>query len=192
MPAQPAPATLAALALEVGDQRVPTAKPWDRHEEVATGVADQPFHFAFVVALARSLEAIVEQVVRLELAEDSRPLARAVPEDPRHRQLGVVVDDAPRHAAEVPERRVVPVAERLRRLGGKRLHEPVVAMLEIDDQIVRLALDASDHHQRFTEIGLCVARRMGQWHEHLLPAQPLLAHVGFHDRVAAHEAVLRA
>jgi len=37
-----------------------------------------------------------------------------------------------------------------------------------------------------------VAWRMRERHEHLLPAQPLLAHVGFHDRVAAREAILRA
>ena len=60
VPSQPAPATLVALALEVGVQRVPTAKPGDRHEEVATGVADQPFHLPFVVALARAPETIVE------------------------------------------------------------------------------------------------------------------------------------
>ena len=130
--------------------------------------------------------------MRLELAEDLRPLTRAVPENPRHRQLGVVINDAPRHPAEVAERRVVPVTERLRRLGRKRLHKRVVAVWEIDDQVVRLPFDASDHDQRFAEVGLGVARRMCQRHEHLLPAQPLLAHVGFHDRVAAREAVLRA
>ena len=130
--------------------------------------------------------------MRLEFAEDLRPLARAVPENPRHRQLRVVVDDAPRHATEVAERGGVPVAERLRRLGRKRLHKPVVAVREIDDQGVRLAFDASDHDQRFAEVGLGVAWRMGQRHEHLLPAQPLRAHGGFHDRVAAREPVLRA
>ena len=46
-------------------------------------------------------EAIVEQVVRVELAEALRSLPRAVPENLRHRQRGVVVDDATRHAAEV-------------------------------------------------------------------------------------------
>ena len=130
--------------------------------------------------------------MRLELAEDLRPLARAVPENPRHCQLGVVVDDAPRHAAEVAERGVVPVAERLRRLGWKRLHEPVVAVRKIDDQVVRFAFDAVNDYQCLAKVGLGVARRMRQRHKHLLPAQPLLAHVGFHDRVAAREAVLRA
>ena len=86
-----------------------------------------------------------------------------------------------------------PVAERLRRLGRKRLHKPVVAVREIDDQVVRLAFRTpAIHDQRFAEVGLGVAWRMGQRHEHLLPAQPLRAHVGFHDRVAAREPVLRA
>ena len=89
-------------------------------------------------------EAIVEQVVRLELAEDSRQLAGAVTEHPRHRQRGVVVDDAPRHAADVVDRSVVPIAERLRRLRRKGLHERVVAVRQIHDQVVRLAFDAVD------------------------------------------------
>ena len=80
----------------------------------------------------------------------------------------------------------------LRRLGGKRLHEPVVAVREIHDQVARLALDARDDHQCFAEIGLGVARRMRERHEHLLPAQRLGAHVVFDDRVAAREGVLRA
>ena len=148
----------------------PTGDARDRHEEVAAGVADQPFHLAFVVALPRSSEAIVEQVVRLEFAEDLGPLARAVTENPRHRQLGVVVDDATRYAAEIVKRRVVPVTERLRRLGRKRLHERVVAVRQIHDQVVRLAFEAGDDHQRFTEVGLGVARRVHERHEHLLPA----------------------
>ena len=129
--------------------------------------------------------------MRLKLAEGLRRLACAVPKNPRYGQLGVVVDDATRHAAEVGERGVVPSAERLRRLSRKRLHERVVAVRQIDDQVVRLAFDAGDDHQRFTEVGLGVARRMRQRHKHLLPAQPLLTHVVFDDRVAAREGVLR-
>ena len=65
-------------------------------------------------------------------------------------------------------------------------------MREVDDQVVCLLFDPGDHHQRFAKVGLGVARRMGQGHEHLLPAQPLRAHVGFDNRVAAREAILRA
>ena len=130
--------------------------------------------------------------MRVELAEALRSLPRAVPENLRHRQRGVVVDDATRHAAEVAERGVVSFAKRLRRLGRKRLHERVVAVRQIHDQVVRLAFDAVDDHQGFAEVGLGVARRMRERHEHLLPAQLLPAHVVFDNRVAAREGVLDA
>ena len=86
----------------------------------------------------------------------------------------------------------MPIAERLGRLSRKRLHEPVVAVRELDDQVVRFAFDVVNNHQSFAEVGLGVARRMRERHKHLLRAQPLLAHVGFDNRVAAREAVLRA
>ena len=89
------------------------------------------------------------------------------------------------------ERRVVPLAERLRRLGRKRLHERVVTVRQSHDQVVGLAFDPVDDHERLAEVGLGVARRVHERHEHLLPAQPLLAHVVFDDRVAAPERVLR-
>ena len=38
-------------------------------------------------------------------------------------------------------------------------------------EVVRLACDAGDDHQRFAEVGLGIARRMRQRHEHLLPAR---------------------
>ena len=192
VPPEPAPAPRAALVRHVEVHRVPTGDAWDRHEEVPARVADQPFHRAVVVALPWPPDAIVEQVVRLELAEDSRPLAGAVTEHPRHRQRGVVVDDAPRHAADVVDRSGVPIAERLRRLRRKGLHARVVAVRQIHAQVVRLAVDAVDDHQRFADVGLGVARWMRARHTQLLPAQLLLAHVGFDDRVAAREGVRRA
>jgi hypothetical protein len=54
-----------------------------------------------------------------------------------------------------------------------------------------LLLGTTDHHQRFTEIGLRVPGRMRQRYEHLLVAQTCLAHVILYHRVAAAEAVLR-
>ena len=65
-------------------------------------------------------------------------------------------------------------------------------MRQIHDQVVRLAFDAVDDHQGFAEVGLGVARRMRERHEHLLPAQLLPAHVVFDNRVAAREGVLDA
>jgi len=40
--------TLAALVLQVGVERVPARKPWDRHHEVAAGIPDQPLGGALV------------------------------------------------------------------------------------------------------------------------------------------------
>ena len=86
----------------------------------------------------------------------------------------------------------MPLAERLGRLGRKRFHERVIAVRQIDNQVVRLAFDAVDHDEGFAEVRLCVARRMRQRHEHLLSAQLLLADVLFDATVAARETVLVA
>jgi hypothetical protein len=72
---------------------------------------------ALVVALARSTEPILEQVMRLQLAEHTCPQAAAVAEDARDSDLGVVVEDRPRHAAKEREGPDVAFAEGLRRLG---------------------------------------------------------------------------
>jgi hypothetical protein len=45
----------------------------DRHQEVAPREADQPLDLALVVALARSTEPILEQVMRLQLTEHTCP-----------------------------------------------------------------------------------------------------------------------
>ena len=164
--------------------------PRHRHQEVAPGVADQALDLAFVVALARPAEAVGEEVVRLQLGEDPRALARAVAEDARHRQARVVVQHAPRHAAEEGERRVVPVAERLRRLGRVGLHEAGVRVRQVEAEEVDLPLLAADHRHRLAEVGLPVPGRMHQGHEHLPPPQPPLPDVVLHDRLAAGEAVL--
>jgi len=44
----------------------------DRYQEVAPGVADKAFDLALVVALARPTEPVLEQIVRLQLAEHPR------------------------------------------------------------------------------------------------------------------------
>ena len=71
---------------EAGDTR-------DRHQEVASRIADQPLDLALVVALAGPAEAVEEQVVRLQLGEGARPLSRAITQDAGHCQLGVVVEN---------------------------------------------------------------------------------------------------
>ena len=44
--------------------------------------------------------------------------------------------------------------ERFRRLGRKRHHEAVVGLRQVHREVVRLALHATDDHQRFAEVGL--------------------------------------
>ena len=52
-------------------------------------------------------------------------------------------------------------------LGRKRHHEAIVRVRQVHRQVVRLLLHAGNHHQRFAEVRLRFARRMGQRHEHL-------------------------
>ena len=90
--------------------------------------------------------------MRLELAERAGPLPLTVAEDPRHRQLRVVVDDRPRQTPEVVKRGVVSLTERFGRLSRERLHERIVAVRQINDQEMRLALNAVDHDESFAEV----------------------------------------
>src|ERR1700682_615489 len=184
--AQPAPAVLQQLGVEFRE----AGCPWDRHHEVAPRVADQPFNLALVVALARTPEAVGEQVVGLQLAEDFSPQPPAVAQDARHRQLGVVVQDRARHPAEELEADVVPFAEgfaTLRRIG---LHQTAVAVRQVHRKKMDLLLNSADYSQRFAEVGLRMPRIVAQRHEHLAQPQPPLVHVVPDDRDPAAIAVL--
>ena len=80
-------------------------------------------------------------------------------------------------------------------LGGRRrigADEAGVAVRQVEGEEMRRPLDAADHHRGFAEIGLGVAGRMVQRHEHLPPAPAMLADVVLHDGVAADEPVLVA
>ena len=173
-------------------QRLEAFERRHRHHEVAAREADQPLDLALVVALARPAEAILEQVVRLQLGEHARALPLAVAQNARHRDLGVVVEDRLRHAAEERERLHVPVAERLRRLCRVGHHEDGVRVRQVQREEVDLALHATDDPDRLAEVGLGMPRRMHQRHEHLLRPLPPARHVVLHDRDAAREAVLVA
>ena len=86
---EPLEAALLEMHIELGE----AGKGRDRHQEVASHIADQALDLAFVVALAGPAEAVKEQIVRLQLGKGARPLARAITEDAAHRQLGVVVEN---------------------------------------------------------------------------------------------------
>ena len=73
---------LLALLFQVSDEGVPVHKPRTRRHEVPSGKANHPLHIAFVVALAGTTIAILEEVMGLKPAEGPRPLPRAVRQDP--------------------------------------------------------------------------------------------------------------
>lgn len=80
-------------------------------------------------------------------------------------------------------------------LGGRRrigADEASVAVRQVEGEEMRRLLDAADHNRRLAEVGLGVARRVMQRHEHLPPAPPMLPDVVFHDGVAAGERMLVA
>ena len=74
---------------EVGVQRLEAVEHGDQHQEVAPRIADEPLDLALVVALARSTEPILEQVMRFQLAE-RLPVVCRLP-SPRMRATAILV-----------------------------------------------------------------------------------------------------
>src|SRR5215213_1407394 len=60
---EPLEAALLEMLIELGE----AGKGRDRHQEIASHIADQALDFAFVIALAGPAEAVEEQIVRLQL-----------------------------------------------------------------------------------------------------------------------------
>ena len=150
---------LSAAVQKMGVQRREAVEHRDRHQEVAPRITDQPFDLALVVALARSAEPVLEQVMRLQLAEHPRALPLAVTQDAGHRDLGVVVEDRLRHAAEEAERSHVAVAERFRRLRRIGHHKAGIRVRQVKREEVDLALHPADDADRLAEVGLGMARQ---------------------------------
>ena len=183
---------LAALRLEPAVEVLPGGEARQRHHEGAPRPADQPFDGALVVALAGPAVAVADQVVRQEPAEEPGPLAGPVGQDARHQAAVVVVEHRERHPPEEGEGVDVAVHPGL---GGRRrigADEAGVALRQVEGKEMRRLLDAADHHARFAEVSLGMARRVVQRHEHLPAAPPMLADVVLHDGVAADKAVLVA
>ena len=173
-------------------QRVEARRRGDRRHEVGARVFDQPLDLAFVVALARTPEAVLEQAVADQLREGAGSIAPAIAADLRHRDLGVVVEERQRHAAEKGEGRDVAVQEGLGGFPRIGLYEAGIRLRQVQAEEVDLLADATDHRQCFTEIHLAVARRMGQRHERLPRPRPADPDVILHHRVAAGEAMFVA
>ena len=63
MATQPFRPSLAAARFEMRVQLVEGREPWHRHQEVPTAIADQAFHFAFIVPLAGAAKPVLEQIM---------------------------------------------------------------------------------------------------------------------------------
>ena len=174
----------------MGIERLKALEGGHRHQEIAPRVAHQTLDLAFVIALAGTSEPVLEQVVRLELAEGPGALSPAIAQDSRHRQLGIVVENALRDSAQEGERRDVAVQEGLGGLGRVGLHKAAVAVGQVEDEAAGLLLHAADDHQGLAEVALAVPRRMGQRDEHLLGLSAMLPDVVLDDGVLTVEAVL--
>ena len=95
-----APPRVWTTPFQVGIECIEAFERRHRHQEVAARVPHQALHLAFVIALAGTAEPVLEQVVRLQLGEGAGALTPAVARDLRHRQPGVVVEDALGHSAQ--------------------------------------------------------------------------------------------
>jgi len=91
MPAQNRLTTSGAGMQEPGIQGVKAVGDRQRRHEVAPDVSDQSLHLAFVVALARPAEPVVEQIMALQFREHVGAQPLATFHDPGHRETGVVI-----------------------------------------------------------------------------------------------------
>ena len=182
--------TVQAACFQVRIQRRETLRHGYRHQEVAPHIAHHAFNLALVIPLAGTPEPILEQVVGLELAESPRAFATTVSQYLRHREFRIVVQDALGHSTQKGERRHVPVQKGLGGLPGISLGEAAVAVGQVQDEVMHLALQAGDHRQRFAEVALGVARSVGQGHEHLPNTPPMLPHVVLDYGLLAFKSVL--
>jgi len=101
-----------------------------------------------------------------------RRLPRAVAQDTRHRQFGVVIQDRRRYAAKEGAHRHVSGAKCLRRLRRVDLHQAGIAVRQVQREGVDLPFHPADHRQSLAEIRLRVPGVMPQRHEHLALTLP--------------------
>ena len=156
-------------------------------------ILDQPFDLALVVALARTAEAVAEQVVAHQLGEGARALAlarrrRSWPPRSSCCRTGSTAARRRRRRRPTtcPSRNASVVSARI------GLHEAGVGVRQVHAEEVDLLPHAADHGHRLAEVDLGMAGRMGQRHEGLPPLRPADPHVVLHHRVAAGIAVLVA
>ena len=180
----------AALLLQPEIEVCPSREPGHRNHEVAPAIAHQSLDAAFVVALAGPAIPIPDQVMRQEAAEQLGPDPRPIGLNARHQAFVIVVEDRGRHAAKERKGMHMAINPSLGRGCLKRPNITGVAVRQVEGEEMGLLFNAADHHHGLTEIGLSMAGRMAQRHEHLPPTPLLFAHVILDDRIAAGEAVL--
>lgn len=190
--AQDGALTLAALFLQPQVEGFPGGELRHRHHEVAPGVAHQTFDIPFVIALARTAIASPDQVVRQEPAEQRGALSGAIRQDFRHQAPVVVAEHRLGNRAEEREGMDMAIHPGLGHCCGMSPDITGIAVREVQHEEVRLLFNTTDPDQSIAEVGLSVARRMRQRHEHLLTASVPLSHVILDDRVAAGEAAFLA
>src|SRR5664280_3781983 len=111
MPAQPPLTPLTALSCQIRVQLFPAVDARNRNHEVPPCIADESLHVALVVALAWAPELVGEQIVALQLQECLRLRPFLAAKDPRHCDLGVVVEDARGNGAKIIEGKYVALLE---------------------------------------------------------------------------------
>ena len=87
---------------------------------------------SLVIALAGTPEPVLEQVVGLQLREGPGALTPAVPQYLRHRQPGIVAEDAPGNSA---QEGLAEVALRMARRMGQR-HEHLLGLAAVLPDVV--------------------------------------------------------
>ena len=100
MAPEPGVHPLRATLLQIGIERLKALNGRDGQQEVASCVAHQTLDLAFVITLGGTPEPVIEQVVGLQLSEGPGTLAPAVAQYLRHRQVGIVVEDALGHSTQ--------------------------------------------------------------------------------------------
>ena len=128
--------------------------------------------------------------MRQEPTEQRCALARSIRQDLRHQAPVVVVEHRLGNRTEEREGMDMTIHPGLGHCRGIGPNIARIAVRKIQHKEVRLLLDTADPDQGFTEVGLCLARRMRQRHEHLLAPPFPLPDIVFDDRIAAGEAAL--
>jgi hypothetical protein len=132
---EPPPEIRAAACFEVGVERLQAAvHGGDRDQKVAAGVPDQGLDVPLLVGPPHQAEVRFEQVMTFQSEELSGDLSLPAAGDPGDGDLGVVVADPPRDAAEEGKGAGVALEERLGALAGEGADEGRVGVRQRHDE----------------------------------------------------------